>query len=441
MEVRFCDLCNESVPQADFDQGRAFVHKGRVICASCDRAMSQTRELAAAGGAARAASAAAVSAPGSSSVSAPGAASSSATPLTTASAPAPAPSVHSFHSLEPAPLFPSSPGDARSAGPMPIAGGSRSSAPMWVAVIGLLFTAGVIYAFDRRFRTLDENDRTLAQRVANSGERVARLERLPAELSQSQKAVEERLRAAYTIEVEGLRRDMKELGTSVKQSRDDLSRISAELQAARGESSGALATWQGRVDDIGKRVAQREDELRTQAERIAALEESVRAAAEAAPAAQPANGGAAGADAAAAGPGWKALLPGLTSANSGDRWSAVDGMGQAGDPQATQHLVPLLKDPDVFVRMCAARVLGSLNAAAATANASVAIPALIDALEDADSPVRETAKTALTQITRREINFDPNANDAERAKRLKAVREWWKREEEAGAERKDGAGG
>lgn len=434
MEVRFCDLCNESVPQADFDQGRAFVHKGRVICASCDRAMSHTRELAAAGGAAR--SAATVASVPLGAASAP---SVSATPLTSPSAPAQP--VHSFQSLEPAPLFPSSPGDARPASPISVPGGSRSSAPMWVAVIGLLFTAGVIYAFDQRFRTLDQNDQTLGQRVANSGERVARLERLPAEITQSQKAAEERLRAAYVTEVEGLRRDMRELGASVKQSRDDLSRLSAELQAARGESTGALATWQGRVDDIGKRVAQREDDLRTQAERIAALEESARAAAEAVPAAAAGNGGAAGADAAAAAPGWKALLPGLTSANSGDRWSAVDGMGQAGDAQATQHLVPLLKDPDVFVRMCAARVLGSLNAAAATPNSNLAIPALIDALEDSDSPVRETAKTALTQITRREINFDPNANDAERAKRLKAVREWWKREEEAGAERKDGAGG
>ena len=40
MKIHFCDLCNESVPQADLDEGRAFVRKGRVVCATCDRAMS-----------------------------------------------------------------------------------------------------------------------------------------------------------------------------------------------------------------------------------------------------------------------------------------------------------------------------------------------------------------------------------------------------------------
>ena len=39
MEVHFCDLCNESVPQRDLDLGRAFLHKGRVVCAACDHAM------------------------------------------------------------------------------------------------------------------------------------------------------------------------------------------------------------------------------------------------------------------------------------------------------------------------------------------------------------------------------------------------------------------
>ncbi|MDF1798021.1 MAG: hypothetical protein P1V81_02505, partial [Planctomycetota bacterium] len=39
MKIHFCDLCNESVPQNDLDQGRAFMRKGRVICATCDDVM------------------------------------------------------------------------------------------------------------------------------------------------------------------------------------------------------------------------------------------------------------------------------------------------------------------------------------------------------------------------------------------------------------------
>src|SRR5262245_15688920 len=40
MKIHFCDLCNESVPQSDLDEGRAYFRKGRVVCANCDRAMS-----------------------------------------------------------------------------------------------------------------------------------------------------------------------------------------------------------------------------------------------------------------------------------------------------------------------------------------------------------------------------------------------------------------
>ena len=39
MEIHFCDLCNESVPQSDLDQGIAMLRNGRVVCASCDVAM------------------------------------------------------------------------------------------------------------------------------------------------------------------------------------------------------------------------------------------------------------------------------------------------------------------------------------------------------------------------------------------------------------------
>src|ERR1700741_3271172 len=40
MEIHFCSLCNESVPQSDLDLGRAFLRRGRVICAVCERAMT-----------------------------------------------------------------------------------------------------------------------------------------------------------------------------------------------------------------------------------------------------------------------------------------------------------------------------------------------------------------------------------------------------------------
>lgn len=56
-------------------------------------------------------------------------------------------------------------------------------------------------------------------------------------------------------------------------------------------------------------------------------------------------------------------------------------------------LVKQLKDKDEFVRLKAAKVLGTLGAAAKDA-----VPALTDALKDADADVREVAKQALAKV-------------------------------------------
>jgi len=40
MNVYFCDLCNESIPQADLELGRAVRRNERLICAACEAAMS-----------------------------------------------------------------------------------------------------------------------------------------------------------------------------------------------------------------------------------------------------------------------------------------------------------------------------------------------------------------------------------------------------------------
>src|SRR5262245_12555457 len=49
-EIHFCDLCNESVPDGDLQIGRAFLVKGRVVCANCNRAMSSAPDEAQASG-------------------------------------------------------------------------------------------------------------------------------------------------------------------------------------------------------------------------------------------------------------------------------------------------------------------------------------------------------------------------------------------------------
>jgi HEAT repeat protein len=123
---------------------------------------------------------------------------------------------------------------------------------------------------------------------------------------------------------------------------------------------------------------------------------------------------------------WLGILPQLESTVAGDRWTAVQQLGETRDPAVADYLTPLLKDTDIFVRMATARVLGDLGAPRAT-------PALIDALEDAEFPVREAAYVALVAVSKRNLPFDAMADPAERAKRVKAWRDWWKKEGGAGA--------
>jgi HEAT repeat protein len=118
-------------------------------------------------------------------------------------------------------------------------------------------------------------------------------------------------------------------------------------------------------------------------------------------------------------------VPDLGSPKAAVRWEAVDQIGQSRDPESVPFLVPMLKDADVFVRMATARVLGDIQVPAA-------VPALIDSLEDGEAAVREAALGALRVITGKDLRFDPLASDAERAKKVKAWRDWWKKVEEEG---------
>ncbi|MFT7542939.1 MAG: hypothetical protein ACI9K5_003921, partial [Gammaproteobacteria bacterium] len=49
MDLLFCDVCNESVPQRDLDEGLAKRRRGRVVCATCEGAMSSEGAVSAGG--------------------------------------------------------------------------------------------------------------------------------------------------------------------------------------------------------------------------------------------------------------------------------------------------------------------------------------------------------------------------------------------------------
>ena len=96
----------------------------------------------------------------------------------------------------------------------------------------------------------------------------------------------------------------------------------------------------------------------------------------------------------------------------------MQSLGKTRDPRVVPHLVPLLKDGDIFVRMAVARLLGELGS-------HTAIPALIDALEDEEVSVRESALVSLRTLSGQSFPFDPKARDGDRSKRVKAWRDWW----------------
>ena len=121
-----------------------------------------------------------------------------------------------------------------------------------------------------------------------------------------------------------------------------------------------------------------------------------------------------------AAPDWLEHTARLTSPSAATRWNAVTALGDAKDEAVVPYLVGMLQDPDTFVRIATARILEDLGSLDAVGD-------LIEALTDSEVVVREVVVTALRKITDENHRFDPAAPEAERARRVKAWREWWKK--------------
>ena len=407
MDILFCDLCNESVPQGDLGSGVAYYRKGRLICRDCDRAMGGVDDG---------------SGPGSG--------------LSAGSNPADPFSVD-LHTGGGATDGPG--GRAAAAATAPSAQGSTSpSAPMAPSgggaggvVLGLL---AIVFAGTSAWLIVERMDGALA---------------------------EQRERIRETLDASaGVAADQKRLERELPGRLQELSRIAAELdaeraaellaaiEAVRGEVrglvereedvAGALQALDQRIADASGRHEGMLEPLRAQLgsieqdgvlyrDRLIELEESVRLLSAGVPAASPAIP-VAGARAPAASGGasggaqkpWAGVLPDLASDNAGIRLDAVYVLGETGDDDVVVHLIPMLEDDDLFVRMATARMLEDLDARAA-------VPALIDALEDEQGAVREAAVVALRNLTGEQFRFEPVGAPAERARRLQEWRDWWEK--------------
>jgi len=288
-----------------------------------------------------------------------------------------------------------------------------------MAALGLGVSAVMIYVFQQRIDRLDGADLELARGVEStrSGLRSAdeRLARLPAETAE----LERRLSARLEEGLAAGEKQRTEFAAASQRAEQSLGELARAISALRNDlDSGAVGREQ-RLDELSHRLAQSEDAQRALVSRLEEYQkaESARAEADALAKALPEKA------APPAAPAWDALLPNLRDANPSTRWEAVDELGRSKDPAVIPHVTPLLKDSDLFVRMCAARVLADLGTLQG-------VPALIDALEDSEPTVRESAWNALRTLTGKDFKFDPQGNEADRAKKVKSWREWWKKEGE-----------
>lgn len=378
MKLYFCDLCNESVPHSDLEVGKAFIRKSRVVCASCDDAMSAALASQGNGEAAGA-------------------------------------------------NAPDSPGDKPAAGanqqaaPRHAAPGRRPStslaaAGLWIGVISLFVAAGSLM-----FTLQETADSRKA--FADGDEEGAR--QLSAVLASLEKdAVAQNTSLLGSVQQLGRRVDAQKVellaqiaavGTDLQDARKIADVMRREIAGLRISMTDATELQDKQLQGFDAELKRYDEEIRFFGDRINEIEvhiltkEFIAAESKVTPAGATTEKAA-----------WSSIVSDLKSPESGDRWAAVQALGETGDLGVVEHLIPVLEDTDIFVRMATARVLGDLKAEAA-------VPYLIDTLEDPEVAVQEAAVVSLRMITGRNFGFEIESNDKDRAKRIKAWRAWWKK--------------
>lgn len=285
-------------------------------------------------------------------------------------------------------------------------------AALTLAALALGGVAFVGYWVHGEFGKLHQGQ---SSELALAQERLAELSRQLAGERAAREELRSRLVAKLDSELAGLSSAQVQHAQNAAQSTEELRLSLAVVQAnaARVDDAlvrlerhdGELLTLQKHVNDL--QLGAREMEARLDGE-LKALKESQAATPAAAPAEER--------------PSWWPLVQQLKNESVSERYGALVALAATRDPEAAEHVLPLLADQDIFLRMAAARTLGDLGN-------PIAVEPLINTLEDAEGVVREAAYLSLRAITRRDLPFDAQSNDvAERTKRVKAWREWWDKE-------------
>jgi hypothetical protein len=108
----------------------------------------------------------------------------------------------------------------------------------------------------------------------------------------------------------------------------------------------------------------------------------------------------------------------LGAADPALRFEAVDVLIESKEPKVLPHLLPLVRDPDAFVRRLTVEGLREFRR-------PEAVDALLEALADADENVCDTAWRSLRDLTGQRLPFDASASKEARARAAKKWQEWW----------------
>ncbi|MCB9905250.1 MAG: HEAT repeat domain-containing protein [Planctomycetes bacterium] len=376
MDILFCDLCNESVPVGHLADGRAFRRKGRVVCAACDAAMG-----------------------GQGAIHDPG---------DTQAIPVP-PSLLAVQEGTPHAAT------DRAAAPVPRSGRGSAVFAGLALFIAVLALAGGALGMLRLMEESNLQKQNLRDGHAGLDRKLAhlsgRMDGMVAGVAGNLDELETDLTKKFDVVTIELTGKLRELNESLAASRERLASIETTMRAMDADLHATDEELQSRLDTMLVAALEEKQHFAALADRLSALEDLVHSGA-----LVPATTD----DELDAGPAWQVALDDLNSEDSAVRWNAVQALAESGDPAVVPHLVPLLEDEDIWVRMAAAGALGDLAAVDA-------VEPLIRTLEDPETAVRERAMLSLRAITGRSFGFDPGGSESERAKAIKKWRDWWKK--------------
>ena len=230
------------------------------------------------------------------------------------------------------------------------------------------------------------------------------------------------LLTSVSAELDGVvrRADVDSLGAGLHAIKSSVAEVGDRVQGTSEELNKTVAALDGRVREIESRrpdygpvLTELRQQLQRQAVTLAEL--LAKPVAQAVPA--------------MVDPEPVAVVPGLPpdlahqvrkleEADPAARFEAVDELLRSKDGAVLEHLLPMLKDEDLFVRRLTVEGLRGFRQ-------SEVVDALLVSLADPEDIVRDTAWRSLKELTGQKIPFEAAGSREARARGQRRWRDWW----------------